>query len=92
MYPLFYADHRLREKFGEMSEVVDRFDLSRKGAVKMIAIGQLLSTLNIRVIASMVEAETTVPYLLLVENDEFLRFISKADKIKEVVDWVNENY
>lgn len=75
-----------------MSEVVDRFDLSRKGAVKMIAIGQLLSTLNIRVIASMVEAETTVPYLLLVENDEFLRFISKADKIKEVVDWVNENY
>lgn len=58
----------------------------------MIAIGQLLSTLNIRVIASMVEAETTVPYLLLVENDEFLRFISKADKIKEVVDWVNENY
>jgi len=75
-----------------MSEVVDRFDLSRKGAVKMIAIGQLLSTLNIRVIASMVEAETTVPYSLLVENDEFLRFISKADKIEEVVDWVNENY
>lgn len=58
----------------------------------MIAIGQLLSTLNIRVIASMVEAETTVPYSLLVENDEFLRFISKADKIEEVVDWVNENY
>lgn len=58
----------------------------------MVAIGQLLSTLNIRVIASMVEGETTVPYSLLVENDEFLTFISKADKIEQVIEWVNENY
>jgi hypothetical protein len=58
----------------------------------MVAIGQLLSTLNIRVIASMVEAETTVPYSLLIENDEFLTLISKANKIEEVIEWVNENY
>lgn len=58
----------------------------------MIAIGQLLSTLNIRVIASMVEAETTVPYSLLVENADFLAVIRKADSIEEVLDWVNENY
>jgi hypothetical protein len=58
----------------------------------MIAIGQLLSSLNLRVVASMVEAETTVPYVLLLENTEFLTFVSKADKIEEVIDWVNENY
>jgi hypothetical protein len=58
----------------------------------MVAIGQLLSSLNLRVVASMVEAETTVPYVLLIENTEFLNFVSKADKIEEVVDWVNENY
>lgn len=58
----------------------------------MVAIGQLLSTLNIRVIASMVEGETTVPYSLLVENNDFLTFISKADSIEQVIEWVNENY
>lgn len=58
----------------------------------MIAIGQLLSTLNIRVIASMVEGETTVPYSLLIEDTEFLNVISKADTIEQVVEWVNENY
>lgn len=76
-----------------MSEVGARVVVStRKGATRMVAIGQLLSTLNIRVIASMVEGETTVPYSLLVENDEFLTFISKADKIEQVIEWVNENY
>lgn len=58
----------------------------------MVATGQLLSTLTIRVIASIVEAETTVPYALLLENTDFLTVIRKADKIEEVVDWVNENY
>lgn len=58
----------------------------------MIAIGQLLTSLNLRVVASMIEAETTVPYSLLVENTEFLTVVSKADKIEEVIDWVNENY
>jgi hypothetical protein len=58
----------------------------------MIATGQLLSSLNLRVVASMVEAETTVPFGLLLENTEFLTFVRKANKIEEVVDWVNENY
>ena len=75
-----------------MSEADDKFELSKKGGNQMVAIGQLLSTLNIRVIASMVEGETTVPYSLLVENNDFLTFISKADSIEQVIEWVNENY
>lgn len=58
----------------------------------MIATGQLLTTLTPNVIASVVEGETTVPWTLLLENNDFLDVIRKADKIEEVVDWVNENY
>lgn len=58
----------------------------------MVAIGQLLSGLNIRVIASMVEAETTVAYSLLVEDSEFMNVASRADTIEQVIEWVNENY
>ena len=76
----------------EMSEVSGSLVRQRKGAIRMIATGQLLSSLNLRVVASMVEAETTVPFGLLLENTEFLTFVRKANKIEEVVDWVNENY
>ncbi len=58
----------------------------------MVAIGQLLSSLNLRVVASVVEGETTVPYSLLMENDEFLKIVQYANKIEEVIEWVNENY
>lgn len=58
----------------------------------MVATGQLLSSLTLRVIGSIAEAETTVSYSLLLENDEFLNFVSKANKIEEVIEWVNENY
>ena len=58
----------------------------------MISTGALLSSLNLRVIASVVEGQTTVPYSLLLEDSEFLRFVSSADTIEEVTDWVNENY
>jgi len=75
----------------EMSGVSDSL-VGKKGGNQMIATGQLLSTLNLRVVASMVEAETTVPFGLLLENTEFLTFVRKANKIEEVVDWVNENY
>lgn len=58
----------------------------------MIAVGQLLNSLNLNVIASAVEGETTVPYGLLLEDDEFLKIVRYANKLEEVVDWVNENY
>jgi hypothetical protein len=76
-----------------MSEVTARLFVStRKGATRMVATGQLLSTLTVRVIASVVEGETTVPYSLLIENSEFLTCVRKADTIEEVIDWVNDNY
>lgn len=58
----------------------------------MIAVGQLLNSLNLNVIASAVEGETTVPYGLLLEDDEFLKIVRYANKLEEVIDWVNENY
>lgn len=58
----------------------------------MVATGQLLSSLTLNVIAAQVEGETTIPWGLLLENDEFLDVVRKANKIEEVVDWANENY
>ena len=58
----------------------------------MVAVGQLLSSLNLNVIASQVEAETTVPWGLLLEDDNFIKIAKYANKIEEVVEWVNENY
>jgi len=58
----------------------------------MIATGQLLSSLSLNVIASAVEGETTVPWGLLLEDDEFRRIVAKANTLEEVVDWVNENF
>jgi hypothetical protein len=58
----------------------------------MVAIGQLLSSLTLNVVASAVEGETTVPWTLLLEDDEFLKIVRYANKLEEVVEWVNENY
>lgn len=63
-----------------------------KERVKMIAIGQLLSTLTTRVIISVVSGETTVPAELLYENEDFIRELARANTMEELVDWVNENY
>lgn len=58
----------------------------------MIAIGQLLRTLDLRLVVQMVSAETTVEPYLLMEDTEFLRQVQNADNIQQVVDWVDENY
>jgi hypothetical protein len=58
----------------------------------MIATGQLLSTLNIRIIVSVVSGETTVPAELLYENEDFMSELAKANTMEELTDWVNENY
>lgn len=58
----------------------------------MIAVGQLLSSLNLNVIASAVEGETTVPWSLLLEDEEFVKVVKYANTLEEVVEWVNENY
>lgn len=58
----------------------------------MVAIGSLLSTLNIRIIVSDVSANTTVDYNLLLENEDFMWQVSLANNFQELYDWVNENY
>lgn len=58
----------------------------------MVAIGQLLSTLNLNVVCSQVAAETSVEYYLLLEDTEFLKEARKANSLEELCDWVNENY
>jgi|AACY02.8.fsa_nt_gi hypothetical protein len=57
-----------------------------------VATGKLLSSLSLNVIASAVEAETTVPWVLLLEEEEFIDVVKQADNIEDVVEWVNENY
>jgi hypothetical protein len=58
----------------------------------MVGSGQLLASLNIRTIVSMVSGETYVEPNLLLENQDFLDQMAKADTMEELVDWVNENY
>jgi hypothetical protein len=58
----------------------------------MVAIGQLLVSLNLNVVMGVVEDETTVSRYLLIEDAEFLKVASYANTMEEVVDWVNDNY
>jgi len=54
--------------------------------------GQLITTLNLRVVLGFVAGETTVSEYLLLEDENFLAVARSADTMQEVVDWVNENY
>jgi hypothetical protein len=54
--------------------------------------GQLLSTLNLRIVLVCVAGATTVDENLLLEDPEFLKVARSADKMDQIVDWVNENY
>ena len=54
--------------------------------------GTLLKETPAFVIAGTVEAETTVPWLLLSEDEDFVKMIRKADTMEEVTSWVEDNY
>jgi|TARA_R110000796_G_scaffold164760_3_gene281608 hypothetical protein len=58
----------------------------------MVAIGSLMNSLNLSVIMSVVEDETTVSRYLLIEDADFVKVASYANTMAEVLDWVNENY
>lgn len=58
----------------------------------MIAIGQLLSTYSLRVVASVIEGDTYVPASMLLEDEEFIKLAQRADSFNELRDYVNENY
>ena len=58
----------------------------------MVNSGSLLSTLTPRVVVSVVSGETYVDAHLLMEDDEFLAQMGKANSTTELIDWVNENY
>lgn len=58
----------------------------------MVARGKLMATLTPRVIFSMVEGETTVPVGILMESEDFVNRVQKADTLEELVEWVGENY
>jgi len=55
-------------------------------------IGQLLTTLNLRIVIGEVSGATLVDENLLLEDAEFLWVANNADSLPEVIDWVNENY
>ena len=54
--------------------------------------GQLLATLNLRVVLSVVAQETTVSEQLLLEDSNFLKVVRNANTMEEVLGWVDENY
>jgi hypothetical protein len=54
--------------------------------------GQLLATLNLRIVISVVAQETTVSEHILLENSEFLKVVRNANTMEEVLGWVDENY
>jgi len=54
--------------------------------------GQLLSTLNLRIVIGSVSGATLVDEDLLLEDAEFLKVARSADSLPQVIDWVNENY
>jgi hypothetical protein len=63
-----------------------------KGRGEKMTTGQLITTLNLRVVLGFVAGETTVSEYLLLEDENFLAVARSADTMQEVVDWVNENY
>jgi hypothetical protein len=54
--------------------------------------GELVSELGTNGLLLAVEDETTVSGYLLMEDENFLAEMKKAKTLKELVDWVNENY
>jgi hypothetical protein len=63
-----------------------------KGRGEKMTTGQLMTTLNLRVVLGFVAGETTVSEYLLLEDENFLAVARSADTMQDVVDWVNENY
>jgi len=54
--------------------------------------GQLLATLNLRVVLSVIAQETTVSEYLLLEDSNFLKVVRNANTMEEVLGWVEENF
>lgn len=57
-----------------------------------MATGQVMTSLNLRVILTFVSEATTVSDQLLLEDDNFLAVVDSADSMQDIIDWVNENY
>jgi len=55
-----------------------------------MATGQVMTSLNLRVILTFVAEATTVSERLLLEDDKFLAVVDSADSMQDIVDWVNE--
>lgn len=51
-----------------------------------------MNKLSTGTILSMVEGETTVPAVMLVENPDFVELFKAAESVQELIDWVNENF
>jgi hypothetical protein len=58
----------------------------------MITLGKLVSERGVSGVMTEVENATTVSRYLLLESEEFLAELRKAETLDEIVDWVNENY
>lgn len=53
--------------------------------------GTLLKETPAFVVAGTIEAETTVSWYLLKDDEEFVKMIRQADTMEEAIEWVEEN-
>lgn len=51
-----------------------------------------MNNLSAGTILSMVEGETTVPAVMLMENSDFVELFRATESVQELIDWVNENF
>ena len=58
----------------------------------MITLGKLVSERGVSGVMTEVENATTVSRYLLLESEEFLAELRKAETLDEIVGWVNKNY
>lgn len=58
----------------------------------MIRLGTLVSERGVSGVMTEVENATTVSRYLLLESEEFLAELRKAETLDEIINWVDENY
>lgn len=54
--------------------------------------GTLLKETPAFVVAGTIEAETSVSWYLLRDDEDFVKMIRKADSLQEAIEWIEENY
>jgi hypothetical protein len=64
----------------------------RQEKVKMHTGKLIASGLTYGIVASVVSGETTIAHGILLEDENFIKFVASADSMEDVIAWAEENY